>query len=129
MTNRKKTILCVDDEEIILISLVEELKFHLGNGYIFETASSGISALALIENLEQDGNQLDFIISDCMMPEMKGDELLNEVRKKYPKIKTIMITGFADEHSIGRALNEARALAVLGKPWDSKALIELIKNN
>ncbi len=125
----KHTILCVDDEEIILISLIEELKYHLGSEYEFETASNGNEAFSAIEKLESEGINLDLIITDWMMPEVKGDELLLKIHKKYPAIKSIMITGYADANAKERVLQEVGTLAVFTKPWDSKDLIDLIKKS
>jgi len=72
----KKAILCVDDEVIILLALVQELKRAFGSQYIYAQATDAQSALKIVEDLAADDIQVIFIISDCLMPGMKGDEFL-----------------------------------------------------
>jgi CheY-like chemotaxis protein len=121
-------ILCVDDEAIILLSLKNELRMALGNKYIYESAMNALEAKNKIEILVKDGIDIILIISDWLMPGMKGDEFLIEIHKKYPKIKSIMITGHADPESIEKAKKEANLVACLSKPWNNKELIDIVKS-
>ncbi len=85
-------ILCVDDEVVILESLKEQLKRSLGNTYLYEMAESPEEALEILEEFNQDEIKTLLIVSDWLMPGMKGDEFLIEVHKKFPDITTIMLT-------------------------------------
>lgn len=91
----KSMIVCVDDEQIVLNSLNTQLKRKFGDQYHYEFAESGDEALEVIQDMEEEGYTLVMVISDQIMPGMKGDELLTEVHKKYPKVIKIMLTGQA----------------------------------
>jgi len=69
-------ILCVDDEQTILESLKIELKQAFGDQCLIETAECGEEALELVEQLREDNCELPLVISDYIMPDIKGDETL-----------------------------------------------------
>jgi CheY-like chemotaxis protein len=119
----RNAIICVDDEVIILYSLVQELKMNLGDRYIYESAVNATEALQVIDNLVQEGVQVDLVISDWLMPGIKGDEFLVIVKNKYPGIRSILITGQADDAAMERASRDAGASAILRKPWNTAELI------
>ncbi len=123
----KAAILCVDDEAVVLDTLEIELQKAFGNAYSYEFAESAEEALEVIEELNEEGVDILLIVSDWLMPGMKGDELLIQVHKKWPTIVKIMLTGQADEEAIERAQHQAHLHRCLYKPWDSKELIETIK--
>ncbi len=123
----QNAILCVDDEPIILISLKQELKKKLGNKFSYETAMNADEALEIIEELVGNGVNLILILSDWLMPGIKGDEFLIMVHKKYPGIKSILITGHADEKAIERVKKEAGTYTVLSKPWNPTELMEAVE--
>ncbi len=129
MTNiEKKVILCIDDERIILQSLRDQFMRNFGNNYIYEFAESGDEALEVIEELNADDVQILVIVSDWLMPEMKGDELLIKIHQKFPKIVKIMLTGQADEKAITRAKEQANLYCYISKPWEENTLITAIKS-
>lgn len=70
----KKAILCVDDEKIILDSLKEQIENRMGAGYIYETAENAEEGLEVIEELIEEGAEVLIIVSDWLMPGIKGDE-------------------------------------------------------
>jgi CheY-like chemotaxis protein len=121
-----KAILCVDDEEVILESLKEQLKRRFGDRYLYEAAESAEEALEIIEELHSDDVEVLVIVSDWLMPEMKGDEFLIEVHKKFPKIVTVMLTGQADEAAVDRAKEEGNLYCCLRKPWSEEELAQVI---
>ena len=65
-------ILCVDDQEFIIESLTEQLKRHLGTEYEIEAAESGEEALDILEELRQEGIEVAVIVTDQIMPGIKG---------------------------------------------------------
>ncbi|MBT7884897.1 MAG: response regulator, partial [Candidatus Marinimicrobia bacterium] len=87
-----RIVLCVDDEETILNSLEMDLSDPDG-GYQVELATNGMEALDLVNALFEEGHELAVVISDYIMPEMKGDELLGKIHQDYPSAVNILLTG------------------------------------
>ena len=84
-------ILLVEDEDAVRIFSARAL----GNkGYHVVDAPSGDIALRLLEEKKIDP---EVLITDVMMPEMDGTMLAKIVREKYPKIKIIFISGYAED--------------------------------
>jgi CheY-like chemotaxis protein len=124
----RDTILCVDDEAIILMSLKQEIKDHFGDRFSYETAMNGEEALEILNELEKENIHTKVIITDWLMPRMKGDELIVRAKSKYPDIKGIMITGQADRDSLERARSMTEIVACINKPWRRDELIAAIEN-
>ncbi len=122
----KQAILCVDDEVMILESLKEQLKRKFGSIYLYEVAESASEAWEVIEDLVGDSIEILIIISDWLMPEIKGDEFLIEVHQRFPRVVTVMLTGQADDLAIKRATEEANLYRCLYKPWNEDELVEVI---
>jgi CheY-like chemotaxis protein len=119
----KPIIICVDDEKVILDSLKTQLKSAFGALYSYEMAESGLDALELIEELNDDGHLIVVIVSDWLMPGMKGDELLIKIHHKLPGAVKIMLTGQADEDAIARTFTQANLYKCLKKPWTEDELV------
>lgn len=124
----KSAILCVDDEAIILTSLKEQLRRRFGERYLYETASSAQEAWEVIDELCTEHIDILVIVSDWLMPGIKGDEFLAQVHRRHPKIITVLLTGQADEASIERARREANLYACVHKPWRESELAQLIES-
>lgn len=122
----KPAILCVDDEVVVLESLKEQLKRKFGRQYLYETARSAKEALEILEELNADGIKILLVISDWLMPEMKGDEFLIQVHQKFPEVVKVMLTGQADEAAIARAKQRANLYSCLKKPWNEEDLAALL---
>ena len=118
-------IICVDDEASILKVLKEQLKRCFGNQYIYEVAQSAEEAWIVIDELEQEGIKILTIVSDWLMPNVRGDEFLAEVHLRFPHVVTVMLTGQADEAAIERARQQANLYACIYKPWQRKSSIKL----
>lgn len=123
----KKVIICIDDEKVILTSLKSQLKKCFGNEFIYETAEKASEGFELIEEHLEYGNKIFVIISDWLMPEMKGDEFFIEINKSHPKIIKILLTGQADSKAIDRAYNDAGIYGCISKPWDEEELKNIIQ--
>jgi CheY-like chemotaxis protein len=124
----KPAILCVDDEVVVLESLEIELQKAFDDAYLYEMAESADEALELIEEFQEDSTNLIVIVSDWLMPGLKGDEFLIQVHKKYPNIIKILLTGQADEMAIERTKTQANLHRCLHKPWNALDLIEAIQS-
>lgn len=114
----KQIILCVDDEHTILDSLKLELTKLLGDNYIIETAEDALEAIEVIDNLLERGYEIPLVISDHIMPEMKGDDFLKRVHQISPKTLKIMLTGQAGIEAVSNAVKYARLYRYIPKPWD-----------
>ena len=120
-------ILCVDDEDIVLRSLQRELNETLGQEYLIETAEGGKDALDLFEELQVDGYEVPVVISDHIMPGMKGDELLQHIHQRSPQTLNIMLTGQADLTAVTNAVNHANLYQYIAKPWEPTHLSMTVK--
>jgi DNA-binding NtrC family response regulator len=119
-------ILCVDDEAMILDSLREQLHRNFGDDCLYEVAESVAEAWEIIEELYGDGVRILVIVSDWLMPGVRGDEFLIQTHKRFPEIRTIMLTGQADPEAIARVQTEAKLYAYLRKPWQEEELVRLV---
>ena len=84
----KPSILIVDDEESILISLASILKKE---SYRTKTASNGLIALNMLQKAHY-----DLILTDIMMDDMTGIELLKKTKESFPEIAVLLMTGYAN---------------------------------
>lgn len=122
-------ILCVDDEIEILNSLKKQLKKAFGDAYLYEMAESAEEALELLEELQEEEEiNILVIVSDWLMPSMKGDELLIRIHTRFPNIVKVMLTGQADETAIERAKTQANLHCCLQKPWSTQELVTTIES-
>jgi len=124
----KEAILCVDDEVLIVMAIKEEIKRHFRERFIYETAYSAAEGIEVIDQLSAGGIELILVISDWLMPGMKGDEFLSEVKHRNPGIKTILVTGQASRQALDRIKAEGLVNLVILKPWRNLELIEKIED-
>jgi signal transduction histidine kinase len=124
---KKQAILCVDDEAMVLTSLRDQLARHFRGGPRIELAESGEEALEVVGELADEGFELPLVVTDQIMPGMKGDELLAAVHKLFPKALNILLTGQADARAVGNAVNEANLFRYIAKPWDERDLALTVK--
>jgi CheY-like chemotaxis protein len=125
-TMTASAILCVDDEPLILESLKEQLKRRFRDRYVYEMAESASEAWEVIQDLYSGDVSVILIVSDWLMPGIKGDEFLTQVHQKFPNVVTIMLTGQADETAVERAKNDANLYACIAKPWAEEELTQII---
>ncbi|MBL6975652.1 MAG: response regulator, partial [Deltaproteobacteria bacterium] len=107
-------ILVIDDEEVVLASL---RKIFTRKGYHTDTF---LTAREGLERLEQDG--YDLVITDLMMPEMNGIELLKALRDRAMNVPTIMITGYPTISTAVKAMRLG-ARDYIAKPFTRKELL------
>ncbi len=122
-----ETILCVDDDPTVLAAL-RALLGKLGPGHSIEIAENGAEALEIEEDLRQQGRSLAVVISDFLMPDMRGDELLVRLHQANPQTITIMLTGQSDFDGVKRAINHANLYRFLEKPFNSDDLLLTAKS-
>jgi class 3 adenylate cyclase len=122
-----QTILCIDDEEIVLESLEMELSEAMGGECTFEFAQSGNDALMLMNDLRNAGTHIAVIVCDYIMPEMKGDEVLSRAHQVLPETRKIMLTGQSSFEGVTNAINGAHLYRYLTKPWDKNDLVMTLR--
>jgi PAS domain S-box-containing protein len=120
-------IICVDDEKTILDSLKIELETAFGDEYLIELAQDGEEALEVVSELLEDKYEIAVVVSDYIMPDMKGDELLKLVHEISPKTLKIMLTGQADLEAVGNAIKYAKLYRYIAKPWHTQDLSLTVK--
>ena len=118
----KPVIICIDDEPTVLESLKIELKKALGDAYIIEASEGGEDALELFKELIEDEYEIALVLSDYIMPDIKGDELLKRIHTISPQTLKIMITGEADLEAVGNAIKYAKLYRYIPKPWQPEDL-------
>ncbi len=121
MSDKKLRILIVDDEEDVRETLCENL---LACGFEVTSAVDGIDAE------QQMGKSLpDLVITDIIMPRREGLETITEIRKKYPQVKLIAISGGGRTNTTDfLALAEKLgADGVLAKPIELDELEKMIR--
>jgi len=118
----KGFIICVDDQSVILDSLMTQLETAVGDFCEIETAESGNEALEVIEDLWQNGERIEMVISDEVMPGMKGSQLLEIVHTRDPNIIKVMLTGQAGLDAVAYAINKAGLDKYFTKPWEYQDL-------
>lgn len=122
----KGVLLCVDDEIIVLTALKDQLRRAFGVSFVIDVAESAEEAMELLDELAGQGHRLLVIVSDWLMPGMRGDEFLIEAHKRFPSVVKIMLSGQAETAAVDRARREAGLHDFLSKPWTAEALVESI---
>ena len=91
------------------------------------TAAPGpLSPSEALEYIE--GNDVNLVMSDYLMPEMDGISFLARVRDLKPEIPRIILTGYADKENAIKAINEVGLYQYIEKPWDNDNLQIVIRN-
>jgi CheY-like chemotaxis protein len=111
-------LLFVDDERAIRQLFV---KLVASQNIIVETAGDGESALIKLEAFSP-----DVVFTDVVMPRMDGLSLLEEIKRHYPEIFVVVVTGNASVPDAVRAI-KAGAYDYLMKPFDCHAILGLIE--
>ena len=83
---------------------------------MIDVAESAEEALELLDELAEQGHSLLVIVSDLLMPGMKGDEFLVQAHQRFPSVVKIMLSGQAEPAAVERARREAGLHEFLAKP-------------
>lgn len=115
LTGGSAVVLLVEDEEAVRRGGKRMLETR---GYTVYEAGSGVEALEVMEELD---GAVDIVVSDVVMPEMDGPTLLTELRKSYPDLKFIFVSGYAED-AFARNLPADAKFGFLPKPFSLKQL-------
>jgi CheY-like chemotaxis protein len=115
-----RKVLVVDDNDIMRDTIKDILNFE---GFEVDTAQGGNEATILLAK-----NNYNLIITDILMPERDGYDLINIAKTNYPSTKVIAISGggyISSDAYLDMATN-AGADGVLSKPFDVDKLIGMV---
>lgn len=112
-------VLMVDDEEDFVKTLAERMQMRDLDS---DVALSGEAALQIVEDQIP-----DVMVLDLKMPGIDGMEVLRRVRKAYPQVQVVILTGHGSEKDEAEA-RRLGAFAYLQKPVDIEKLIITLKN-
>jgi diguanylate cyclase (GGDEF)-like protein len=115
----KPTVLVVDDDVSILDILHQSLVME---GYVCQTYTRAKEALAAIER-----GPADILLTDIIMPGMKGLELASRAKQVKPSVTIVVMTGFVEEFSYDEAIR-AGAADFIKKPFTTQELLIRIKH-
>ena len=106
---QKRRLLIIDDNR----EIVKSLKAILEQEYEVLTAYNGFDGIKTFEEYE---NDVDLVISDLVMPDLSGTGVISFLKRKYPQVPIIAITGWVDDmKTTGASVN---ADQFLKKPFD-----------
>lgn len=114
------TILLVEDEDAVRAFASRALSTR---GYNVLEAENGEIALGIVE---ESGSDIDLVISDVVMPNLDGPSMAAEIRKKYPDIKVIFISGYTED-AFENELERPEDFLFLPKPFSLKQLASKVK--
>ena len=120
MNNPAPKILFADNEISILKALKELMADEAWDCHFVD---SGAQVLDFLES-----TPVDLVVSDVMIPDMDGIQLLAEVRKRYPEIVRIFLTGQPRQENVVKALAEGNTQQIIPKPWHDQELKEIIRS-
>ncbi|MEO3429468.1 ATP-binding protein [Pelagibius sp. CAU 1746] len=114
------TLLLVEDEDAVRAFSARALR---NKGYNVLEANSGETALKILEG---EGDPIDLLVTDVVMPRLDGPSLVKEVRQTRPDLKVIFISGYAED-SFRKRLDEETGIHFLPKPFSLKQLAGKVK--
>jgi two-component system cell cycle sensor histidine kinase/response regulator CckA len=115
------TILLVEDEDAVRVFSSRALR---NKGYNILEARSGEEALDV---LAKEGDKVDLIISDVVMPQMDGPTLYKHVREKWPEIKFVFVSGYTEDR-LREQFTSGETIYFLPKPFTLKQLAGKVKD-
>lgn len=116
---RCHSILVVDDEPGVLHLVRAAL---VSKGHTVFTAANGQQALKV---WEANPKEIDLVLTDMMMPEMNGSQLIQTLRGNAPELEIIAMSGLSQDDRLFESINREH-LEVLGKPFTMNQLLEAV---
>jgi len=114
----KTKVLCVDDDE----SILRGFRLNLGRDFEVITASNGLEGLEIFKEHEDIG----VVLSDMVMPEMNGPEMLGLIKQYKPGAMTVLLTGHSDFELTKNAVNTGEVYKILTKPCSTSEILKTI---
>lgn len=118
MSSSRPPILVIDDNAALAENIAEILEEIGVEVHLAETAEAALARF--------DERTWSLVVTDVRMPGIDGVELLALIKERSPSTPVLVMTGYADPRTLSRA-HDSGALAVVHKPLDLDALIELVR--
>jgi len=113
---RGETVLIAEDEDAVRALACEFLQ---SAGYQVLTAADGLEALEIADRLN---GAIQILVTDVVMPRMRGPELARRIQQKLPHVKVVFISGYTEEiHGTTNAIGEN---SFLQKPFSRAQLLQ-----
>lgn len=122
MDTTQQTVLCIEDDRFIGEMYVRSLNQA---GFAVDWVLSGNDGLAAAKS-----KTYDFILLDLMLPEKKGNEIINELRgheNLIPNTKVLILTNFDEDDAARNALQEKVEAYLIKAEITPRKLLEIIK--
>ncbi len=127
MSTRRRLVLCVDDNPEVLQALRRELRMGLEQSARIEVAADASQALARLETLAPQPGEAVVIVSDWLMPGMRGEDLIEAITARWGPLGTIVLSGHISAEATARLRTMAQVEDVMAKPWASEALLSMVR--
>jgi CheY-like chemotaxis protein len=114
----RETVLLVEDEPTVR-NVIERLLIR--HGYRVLAARHGAEALAM---WGESADQIDVLITDLVMPEVGGRELVERLRRLRPDLRVLFVSGYDERAAVEEAPPNARFVM---KPFDSRELLARLR--
>jgi two-component system, cell cycle sensor histidine kinase and response regulator CckA len=116
----QKTVLLVEDNDAVRLLTHRILE---NDGYLVLDAASGQTALAVAQRFEGD---IDLLIADVVMPQMRGDELAVQLLARRSQVRVLYMSGFTDNATLPREVLDG-IVPFLPKPFTPSALMKKVR--
>ena len=120
--SRDRSVLVVDDEAAVRSAIQRVLRRE---GWRVLSAASADEGLRLLAETDAPPQ---VVVSDFRMPGRDGLQFLGDVRRVWPRVQRVLLTGFADIAALERAVNESEIFRYLSKPWDDSVLLTTVRS-
>ncbi|MBD1390428.1 response regulator [Neiella sp. HB171785] len=120
----KLTIICVDDQPEVLNAVARDIG-SLSSHCDIEECQSAQECLDLLEELDAEGKPIALVISDHVMPEKNGVQMLTEIASdgRFKTTRLFLLTGLATHQDTIQAINQAGIDQYFEKAWDPDELL------
>lgn len=119
MSSDQKTILVIDDDQVIRESIVEIMELM---GYAALEAENGEAGIALYH---ENGDQIGLVFLDLTMPGMSGDLVLAELHRINPEAKVILMSGYNQVETVKRFAH-LNMNGFMKKPFDIDTIMTYV---
>jgi len=114
-------ILVIEDDQRVLAATVDAVE-ELGHSAV--GCGNPLEAERLVEGRLADGGGFDLILSDVLMPELTGPELVAQLKQRWPELSVLFVTGYSGDASETASFGDHD---VLRKPFTLNALDQAIR--